>query len=65
MKPSPLDPTAGRRARQLQQNPDIAPPISDPTDPRCARRFRLVPFTARDRQPQPKAADPDDHGPSW
>lgn len=28
------DPTAGRRARQIREHPEVPQPVADPTDPR-------------------------------
>ena len=35
MRPPIEDPTAGRRARAINERPGVPQPIPDPTDPRC------------------------------
>lgn len=40
MRPPTLDPTAGERARAIQEHPGAPQPNPDPTDPRCGERVR-------------------------
>ncbi len=35
MRPRTFDPTAGERARAIQEHPETPQPILDPTDPGC------------------------------
>ncbi len=35
MRPHTLDPTAGERARNIQQHPEVPQHLEDPTDRRC------------------------------
>lgn len=52
-----LDPTAGERARAMSLDPEVAQPLTDPTDP----RFGEVPLAIRGRTGRAKRVfDPTD-----
>jgi hypothetical protein len=49
-----LDPTAGRRAREISVHPGALQPILDPTDPRCG----ASPTGSEDRAEVRRILDP-------
>jgi len=54
MRPLPLDPTAGERARAIRLHAEVPQPVVDPTD----TRFGLFPAWADALSEAPRVFDP-------
>jgi hypothetical protein len=64
MRRATFDPTAGERARHIQENPRVSPPIVDPTDPRWGKLSPDDHAQVREATPVADPTDPEYGQPS-